>query len=143
MSLRRSFNGAPRRTFGCKGGARPAGPGQTAFITSGTGGGQPLLTNSASIVTSIISTLKVLKSTFTVDDSDCRSKLETTYNPSMPQTLAPGEKRVVKQTSVVPRKFCNTDGSSPSFTCRLQYIEDSVFMPPTAIKVKNVVGCPK
>lgn len=137
-----TFNSAPESSLGCSDSAVNTDSGQAKFITDSTRGVLREASGNA-IINEVVTAINQLPSTFTADDSDCMGKLKSVYEPNLPFILAPGAKGQVKQTVSVPREFCPTDGSGPEFTCEIKYLESGVNLPPTIIRAKNIIGCPK
>lgn len=120
--------------------SRPAEGKQASFIVKETNG-ELLDANSDDLVATITRGVIDLASTFTVDLSDCKGKVESTFVPSLPLTLPQGTTRTVRQTISVPERFCDSSTITDRFECSMKYLESGVLLPPTVLVVKKVKGC--
>lgn len=139
-----TFDIAPSPNPECPEPTSKAAPGQSKFITDSTRG--VLRQGSAdNIVRDITAAINQLPSTFTADISDCMGKLTSVYEPNLPLILAPGASEEVKQTVSVSEDICPRDGSGvgPEFRCEIKYLESGVNLPPTIIRAKKIIGCPR
>lgn len=129
---------ASTRAFGCPSGTDAGGTGQGSAITSATGGTLVASSDQTELVAEIEKLVGGLSLEYNVDTTPCDGKVQISYVPPLPFSLAPGETKTVRQTIKIGQGVCD---SGASFECQLKYTASGGDLPPTTVKVANVRGC--
>lgn len=127
------------RSYRCGTTTSTAG-GQASAITLATNGRLVMSADQTQLIEAIRGGIRDLPKTYEADISDCVEKIDTSFNPPLPLTLAPGASHIVTQTMKLKPRVCSLSGSR--FSCQIKYKESGADLPPTDVEVLEVTGCP-
>lgn len=113
--------------------APPFNPGQSSFLAKETGG--VVTSPSKTLMQAVIDAKESYEREYTMDASDCSTKLTINDGKEFRVKLKPAASSVVDMTMALDDAFCDP------FDCNIKYFEDGIELVPLNMKFLKITGC--